>query len=385
MQRDSKRILIVDDDEAIRRLLKRLLQSEYELGEAAAGQQALEILPGFLPDLVLLDIMMPGIDGYEVCRRIKAIRSDVQIIMVSSMSSAGQQSRAFEVGADDYLVKPFDPQDLRARVRLHFQLREATAGVSAIRAEIESYNSQLRELAEQHTRNVIDIQDTAVFTLAKVAESRDQETGGHLTRMRAYSQILAEELAREGPYADQISGQFLDDLYRSSPMHDIGKVGIRDEILLKPGQLTPEEFETMQQHSVIGANILDQAVARLRGGGFLAMAALIARFHHERFDGTGYPAGLVGQEIPLPARIVAVADVYDALTSVRPYKPAYPTNEAKSIIRRDSGRHFDPVIVEVFCQRFDDFLRAQEEAVDDFPISYGAMAFREYDLAVASV
>jgi putative two-component system response regulator len=203
--------------------------------------------------------------------------------------------------------------------------------------------------------------------------------------MRAYSQILAEELAREGPYADQISGQFLDDLYRSSPMHDIGKVGIRDEILLKPGRLTPAEFETMQQHSVIGANILDQAVARLRGGGFLAMAALIARFHHERFDGTGYPAGLVGQEIPLPARIVAVADVYDALTSVRPYKPAYPTNEAKSIIRRDSGRHFDPVIVEVFCQRFDDFLRAQEEAVDDFSISYGAMAFREYDLAVASV
>jgi putative two-component system response regulator len=385
MQRDSKRILIVDDDEAIRRLLKRLLQSEYELGEAATGQQALEMLPGFLPDLVLLDIMMPGIDGYEVCRRIKAIRSDVQIIMVSSMSSAGQQSRAFEVGADDYLVKPFDPQDLRARVRLHFQLREATAGVSAIRAEIESQNSQLRELAEQHTRDVIDIQDAAVFTLAKVAESRDQETGGHLTRMRAYSQILAEELAREGPYADQISGQFLDDLYRSSPMHDIGKVGIRDEILLKPGRLTPAEFETMQQHSVIGANILDQAVARLRGGGFLAMAALIARFHHERFDGTGYPAGLVGQEIPLPARIVAVADVYDALTSVRPYKPAYPTNEAKSIIRRDSGRHFDPVIVEVFCQRFDDFLRAQEEAVDDFSISYGAMAFREYDLAVASV
>jgi putative two-component system response regulator len=268
---------------------------------------------------------------------------------------------------------------------LHFQLREATTAVSAIRAEIESHNSQLRELAEQHTRDVIAIQDTAVFTLAKVAESRDQETGGHLTRMRAYSQIVGKELAQEGPYADQISEQFLDDLYRSSPMHDIGKVGIRDEILLKPGRLTPEEFETMQQHTVIGANILDQAVARLRGGGFLAMAALIARFHHERFDGTGYPAGLVGQEIPLPARIVAVADVYDALTSVRPYKPAYPTNEAKAIIRRDSGRHFDPVIVEVFCRRFDDFLRAQEEAVDDFPISYGAMAFREYDLAVADV
>jgi putative two-component system response regulator len=385
VQHASKKILIVDDDEAIRRLLRGLLQSEFDLAEAANGQQALGMLPGFLPDLVLLDVMMPGIDGYEICRRIKARDSDVQIVMISAMSSPEQQLRAFAVGADDYVIKPFDSQDLRARVRLHFRLREATAGASAIRAEIESHNSQLRELAEQHTRDVIAIQDTAVFTLAKVAESRDQETGGHLTRMRAYSQILGEELAREGPYADQISGPFLDDLYRSSPLHDIGKVGIRDEILLKPGRLTPEEFETMQQHAVIGANILDQAVARLRGGGFLAMAALIARFHHERFDGAGYPAGLVGLEIPLPARIVAVADVYDALTSVRPYKPAYPTNEAKAIIRRDSGRHFDPVIVEAFCRRFDDFLWAQEEAVDDFPISFGAMAFREYDLAVADV
>ena len=385
MQRDSKRILIVDDDAAIRRLLRGLLRSEYRLAEAASGEQAVEILPAFCPDLVLLDILLPGIDGCETCRRIKASQTNVQIVMISAISSAEQQLRAFEVGADDYLVKPFDPQDLRARVRLHFQLREATAGASAIRAEIESHNSQLRELAEQHTRDVIAIQDTAVFTLAKVAESRDQETGGHLTRMRAYSQIVGKELAQEGPYADQISEQFLDDLYRSSPMHDIGKVGIRDEILLKPGRLTPEEFETMQQHTVIGANILDQAVARLRGGGFLAMAALIARFHHERFDGTGYPAGLVGQEIPLPARIVAVADVYDALTSVRPYKPAYPAYEAKAIIRRESGRHFDPVIVAVFCRRFGALLRAQEAAVDDFSISYGAMAFREYDLAAADV
>lgn len=381
MLSSSKKILIVDDDAAIRRLLRGLLRNDYRMAEAASGEQAMEILPAFCPDLVLLDILMPGIDGYETCRRIKASRSDIQIVMISAISSPEQQLRAFEVGADDYLVKPFDPQDLRARVRLHFQLREATAVASSIRAEIESHNSNLRGLTAQHAQEIVAIQDAAVFTLAKVAESRDQETGGHLVRMRDYSQILAEELAQDGRYADQISGQFLQDLYRSSPLHDIGKVGIRDEILLKPGRLTPEEFETMQQHTVIGANILDQAVARLRGGGFLAMAALIARFHHERFDGAGYPAGLVAQEIPLPARIVAVADVYDALTSVRPYKPAYPTDEAESIIRRDSGRHFDPVIVEAFCRRFDDILRTQEEAVDDFPINYGAMAFREYDLA----
>lgn len=385
MSHASKSILIVDDDAAIRRLLRRLLQSEYRVAEAASGEQALEILPAFCPDLVLLDIMLPGIDGCETCRRIKASQTGAQIVMISARSSTEQQLRAFEVGAEDYLVKPFDPQDVRARVRLHFQLREATAAASAIRAEIESHNSSLRKLSQQHTEEVIAIQDAAVFALAKVAESRDQETGGHLMRMRAYSQVLAEDLAQAGPYADRISGQFLQDLYRSSPLHDIGKVGIRDEILLKPGRLTPEEFETMQHHTIIGANILDQAVARLQGGGFLAMGALIARFHHERFDGTGYPAGLIGEEIPLPARIVAVADVYDALTSVRPYKPAYPKNEAKAVIRRDSGRHFDPVIVETFHRRFDDLLQAQKEAVDDFPVTCGAMAFREYDLAVAGV
>jgi putative two-component system response regulator len=334
---------------------------------------------------VLLDIMMPDIDGHEICRRVKTGRSDVQVVMVSAASSAEQRLRAFEVGADDYLVKPFDPEDLLARVRLHFQLREATAGVSAVRAKIASLNSHLQELADRHTREVIAIQDSALFSFIKVAELRDQDTGGHLARIRAYSQILAEELALERPYADQISAQFLQDLYRSSPLHDIGKIGIRDEILLKPGRLSPEEFGTMQQHTVIGANLLDLVVARSCSGRFLAMAAVIARFHHERFDGTGYPAGLVGQEIPLPARIVALADVYDALTSARPYKPAYATDKAKSIIRGDSGRHFDPVIVEAFCRRFDDFLRAQDEAVADFPIGCGTMGFQECDLAVADV
>jgi response regulator RpfG family c-di-GMP phosphodiesterase len=383
VQHVSRKILIVDDDAATRRLLRGLLGSEFQLAEAASGEKAIEVLPAFCPDLVLLDIMLPGIDGCETCRRIKAGQSDAHIVMISATSSLEQQVWAFQHGADDYLVKPFDAQDLRARIRLHFHLREATAAVSAIRAEIESHHLDIRKLAERHAEEVLAIQDTAVFTLAKVAESRDQETGGHLVRMRAYSQILAEELARSGPYADQINRQFLQDLFRSSPLHDIGKVGIRDEILLKPGRLTLDEFETMKQHTVIGANILDQAVTRLRGGGFLAMAALIARYHHEQFDGTGYPVGLEGQEIPLPARIVAVADVYDALTSVRPYKPAYPICEAETIIRCDAGRHFDPVIVEAFRRRFDDFLRAKEEAADDFPFGYGAMAFREYDMAGA--
>jgi putative two-component system response regulator len=201
--------------------------------------------------------------------------------------------------------------------------------------------------------------------------------------MRNYSQVLAEELQQHSPYARQIDQQFLADLYRSSPLHDIGKVGIRDDILLKPGRLTSEEFAIMQQHSVIGANILDQAVLGSQDGGFLAVAALIARFHHEHFDGSGYPAGLVGNEIPLPARIVAVADVYDALTSVRPYKPAYTPEHARRIIVSESARHFDPVIVDAFQSRFDEFLRTQEEQAESFPLSRGVMAFCQNEILSA--
>ena len=207
--------------------------------------------------------------------------------------------------------------------------------------------------------------------MAKVAESRDQETGGHVLRMREYSQILAEQLHSHGPYADQIDRQFLDDLYRSSPLHDIGKVGIRDEILLKPGKLTPQEFVLMRQHTTIGANILDQAVMGARGGGFLTMAALIARFHHERFDGTGYPAGLRGRTIPLPARIVALADVYDALTSARPYKRAFSPQQSRAMIAAESGRHFDPVIVEAFENSFPRFLPHPGKLSRGLPVIMG--------------
>lgn len=212
--------------------------------------------------------------------------------------------------------------------------------------------------------------------MAAIAEFRDEDTGEHLLRMRDYTHILAEQLSRESPYADQISPQFLSDLCRSSLLHDIGKVGISDAILLKPGRLTPEEFETMKRHTVMGANILDRAAIGLPGGGFLAMAAVIARFHHERFDGTGYLAGLIGEEIPLPARIVALADVYDALTSPRPYKPPYSAVDAKAMIERESGRHFDPVIVEAFRVRFDDFRRVRERN-DAQPVALGAVSFQQ--------
>jgi putative two-component system response regulator len=264
-----------------------------------------------------------------------------------------------EAGADDVMSKPVCQGELLARlqcgrkvVRLRDELDQARRSASR---SVEALAARAAEIAA--TR------DVAVFALAKLAESRDPETGEHLERLRSYTQILAEELSVRGPYCRQIDEHFLEDLYRSSPLHDIGKVGIPDAILRKPGRLTAAEFEVMKQHTTIGAEALEQAMQLTGCGGFLAMAVDIARYHHERFDGTGYPSGLKGLAIPLPARIVALADVYDALTSVRVYKEAYPPEQARAMILEQEGRHFDPAVVEAFRSRFADFLevRAQLE------------------------
>lgn len=361
------KILIVEDDRDMRRLLHATLQDDYLVEQAGTGYEALELLPVFVPDIVLLDLVMPGIDGYETCRRISRAPAAAvpQIIIVSTRSSRQQQLRAYEAGADDYVAKPFDVHDLLARIALHVRLRAARHQAATIQKQIESRNSELRRVAEQRAQDIVAVQDIAVLTLAKLAESRDPETGGHLIRIREYSQAIAEQLVHQGRYTEHITAQFLQDLYRASPLHDIGKIGIPDYILLKPGRLTAEEFAIMQQHAVLGANILDQAVTHANIGGFLAMAATVARFHHERFDGSGYPTGLVGEQIPLPARIVALADVYDAITSKRPYKPAHSPAEARDIIRRDSAKHFDPAIVSAFDTCFSRFVDMQQQFLGD--------------------
>jgi len=380
MQPTSRKILIVDDDEAILRLLKDLLRREYLLAEAATGEESLRMLPSFRPDLVILDIMMRGIDGHETCRRIRSspFGHGVQVMMVSARSSREEQAQAYGAGADDYVVKPFDPHELCSRVRLHFRLRGA---LDTIASTTGKSNSRPGATQSVLACDMAHVHDVTVAALTKVAEFRDTETGEHLVRMRSYAQIVADELSRHGPYVDQIDEQFLDDLYRASPLHDIGKVGIRDAILLKPGPLTPDEFETMKQHTTIGANILDHVAFGAPGVSFLCMAGTVARFHHEQFDGSGYPAGLVGTETPLAARIVALADAFDAITSARPYKQPLPATTAKEIIRQDSGSHFDPVVVEAFHKRFDTLQRVQKQIQDQPPVVIGAKAFLPEQLA----
>ena len=354
---EGRRILIVDDSEMNLEVLEHLLEDDYELESAASGEECLQKLTAFSPDLVLLDIMMPGMSGYETCRRIKSspVGDFTQVILISGKASTAERLEGYQAGADDYVIKPFDHDELLAKVRIHFKLRNSVAKLWTANSKIQKFNAELENLVAKRTDEILETRDVAVFALAKLADSRDPETGEHLERMRKYSQLLAEQLSQSGPYTHVVDEQFLNDLYRASPLHDIGKVGIPDSILQKPGRLTKEEFEIMTRHTIIGADSLREAAGQSESGSFLNMAVAVARHHHERFDGTGYPDGLKGQDIPLPARIVALADVFDALTSVRVYKAAYSPEKAKAMIEEERGRHFDPDVSDAFLARYEDF------------------------------
>ncbi len=328
------KVLIVDDDEVALEVPGHALQrAGHEPVVARDGQEALAILEQHACRMVISDWVMPGMDGVELCRRIRAAESSgyVYVILLTARDDIQDVVEGLTAGADDFMTKPFHPEELRVRIR---------AGERILSLE---------------TREV------AIFALAKLAESRDPETGEHLERMRNYARILAQQLATTPQHAGAVDDEFIRLIYLTSPLHDIGKVGIPDSVLLKPGRLSDREFVIMKQHALIGAETLEAAARQYPGVVYLRMARDIAAGHHERFDGSGYPKGLVGADIPLSARIVALADVYDALTSKRVYKPAFAPDIARSMIVGESGKHFDPALVEAFVAEEDRFLAVREQ------------------------
>ncbi len=353
----KRSIMVVDDCEVNRDILVELLGDEFDVTTCVSGEECLKRLPGVVPDVVLLDIMMPGVDGYETCRRIKEspLGQFVQVMLVSGRGAFSERLAGYAAGADDYVVKPFEHEELLAKLRVLFRLRDMMERLWQANARMQQFNQELEKLVAERTREVLEAQDLTITALAQLADSRDPETGDHIARMRQYSRILAAEWVAMKPEAG-LGSRFADEVYRAASLHDIGKVGVPDSILLKPGKLTEEEFEVMKRHTLIGYETLVETSGGKLDRSFLKMSVEIARHHHERWDGRGYPDGLKGEAIPLPARIVAVADVFDALTSKRVYKNAIPPDEAAAYIERESDRHFDPTVVEAFRRRWDEIL-----------------------------
>ena len=354
-------ILVVDDTPDNLTLMSGLLKDTYKVKVANNGERALKIAATEdSPDLILLDIMMPGIDGYEVCRRLKADAKTalIPVIFLTAKAQEEDERMGLELGAVDYITKPISPPLVLARVRTHLSLKAAADF-------LRDKNAYLESEVQRRTHEVAVVQDVTIMAMASLAETRDNETGNHIRRTQNYVRALAQHLHAQGRFPEYLSAGQITLLYKSAPLHDIGKVGIPDSILLKPGKLTPEEFEIMKSHTTLGRDAIAAAEALIDApNSFLQCAREIAYGHQEKWDGSGYPQGLKGEAIPVSARLMAVADVYDALISRRVYKEPIPHEKAVEIIRQGSGSHFDPDMVEAFLALESEFRTIAQRYAD---------------------
>jgi len=347
-------VLVVDDTPDNLALMANLLQGHYRVKVANGGARALQIARTQTPpDLVLLDITMPEMDGYEVCRQLKADEAtrDIPVIFLTARSDTDDEREGLALGAVDYITKPISPPILLARVATHLALK-ATADF------LRDKSAYLEREVALRTLEVQAIQDVTIMAMTSLAETRDNETGNHIRRTQLYVKALAEHLRGHPRFAHVLSDRMIELLYKSAPLHDIGKIGIPDSILLKPGKLTVEEFEIMKTHTTLGREAIEDAERRLgMRVAFLSISKEIAYSHQEKWDGSGYPEGLKGDAIPVSARLMAVADVYDALISRRVYKPAFSHEQACATIMKGRGTHFDPDMVDAFVELAEDFRR----------------------------
>jgi putative two-component system response regulator len=351
------RIMLVDDNVSNLAIGRSMLKDHYEVFPIPSGRKLFEVLEHVTPALILLDILMPEMDGFEVIRRLKTAGpwDDIPVIFLTSKADEGSELEGLSLGAIDYVAKPFSAPLLLQRIRNQLLL-------DSQRKELRRYNEDLEGIVREKTAQVMGLQNTVISTLADMLEYRDDETGGHVFRTQRYLKIMVSKLLETGLYSEEMAGLDLEWLVQSALLHDIGKIGISDSILRKPGPLDRDEFEEMKRHSRLGAEAIGRIADNNIDHAFLRHAKTIALTHHEKWDGSGYPDVLSGFEIPLEGRLMAVADVYDALISDRPYKKAFAPGEARRIISEGRGKHFDPVLVDVFESVADEL----EEVVREF-------------------
>ena len=357
-------VLLVDDTPENLSVLGELLQPLYRVRVANSGARALSVVASDpRPDLILLDVMMQDMDGYEVIQRLRAdpATRDIPVIFVTALDATEDERKGLELGAADYITKPVRPAIMHARVRAQLELKQAR---DRMRDENVWLEAQVTLRRDENQR----LQDVSLRALASLASTRDNETGNHILRTQGYVKILCEHLAARGRHPGTLTPDGIRFITMAAPLHDIGKVGIPDNILLKPGPLDDAEWVIMRTHAEMGAQAIERAMAEDGGDtkpfGFLLAAIEIAHFHHEKWDGSGYPRGLIGEAIPLPARLMALADVFDALISRRVYKPPFPLEKAVELILEGRGSHFDPELVDAFVERKDDFFAVARQHVD---------------------
>jgi len=354
-------VLVVDDTPDNLALMSDLLRDTCKVRVANSGERALRLLAnGPLPDLILLDIMMPGMDGYEVIRQLKAnpTTRDIPVLFLTAKSEVEDERIGLALGAVDYLTKPVSHAILQARVKIHLALKAQADFLRDKSAFLEA------EVARR-TREVLAVQDVTIHALASLAETRDNETGNHIRRTQHYVKLLAQHLSTHPRFAAQLTETYIQGLFKSAPLHDIGKVGIPDSILLKPGKLTAAEFEIMKTHTTLGRDALERAEKELGTSvDFLSIAKEIAHSHQEKYDGSGYPQGLAGDAIPLAARLMAVADVYDALISRRVYKEPFSHDTSVTVMKQGRGTHFDPDVLDAFLALQSEFQQIAARYVD---------------------
>jgi putative two-component system response regulator len=357
----NSKIIVVDDTPANLELLTEMLKTQnYFVTAASSGKLAIQAARDDPPDLIILDINMPEMNGYEVCKVLKSdnILREIPVIFISALSDTSEKIEAFSIGGVDYITKPFHIEEVYARVATHLKLHQ-------LQLEIEQYNEKLEKVVQEQVKEIFESQMATIFAIAKLAESRDDDMGRHLERTQMICRAIAFKLSKQKEYSALITRNYVDNIYYACPLHDIGKVAIPDNILLKPGKHTPEEFEIMKTHAALGAETLCKVLDKYPNNRLIKMGIAIAHYHHERWDGTGYPDGLVKDNIPLSARIMSVVDVYEAIRSKRCYKPSMPHKETCEIIVNGAGTQFDPNITVAFREIHEEINRIYESISDE--------------------